>query len=454
MNIKAEIIGFCAACLLVISPAMAAAQDAPPPPPAGGAPPATPGAPSGVVEIDQGVIQPLPIAIPAFSGPARGGDITQVVTADLERSGLFAPLNPATFIEKNLDLSLEPSFPAWKQISAQFLVYGAVTMSGDGRLKVDFRLYDVYSEKSLLGKTYTTTPENWRKLSHKIADDIYEQLTGQGGYFDTQIVFVAESGPKTARVKRLEIMDQDGANPSYLTDGSYLVMTPRFSPDSSNRQIIYMALRPTGSTVYLFDLNTNRQETVVRFPGMVFAPRFSPDGNHVAFSVEKNGNSDIYITDLRSRSSTRLTSDPSIDTSPSFSPDGGSIVFNSDRGGSPQLYVMNLDGSGVRRISYGGGRYTTPVWSPKGDYIAFTKQEGGDFHIGVMRADGSEERVLTSSYLDEGPSWAPNGRVLVFFRESPGGAARLWTVDITGRVLKPAPFPGSGSDPAWSPLLN
>jgi TolB protein len=215
-----------------------------------------------------------------------------------------------------------------------------------------------------------------------------------------------------------------------------------------------MALRPTGSTIYLFDLNTGRQETVGRFSGMVFAPRFSPDGSHVAFSVEKNGNSDIYVMDLRTREGSRLTTDPSIDTSPSFSPDGRQIVFNSDRGGSPQIYVMNSDGSGVRRISYGGGRYTTPVWSPTGDYIAFTKQEGGDFHIGVMRADGSEERILTSSYLDEGPSWAPNGRVLVFFREGPSGDARLWTVDITGRILKPAPFKGSGSDPAWSPLLN
>ncbi len=450
MKIKTGLIALGAVFLSLVGPSMGLAQT---PPPAGapGAPPA--GQPqSSTVEVDQGVIQPLPIAMPAFNGPARGGDIMQVASADLERSGLFAPLNPATFIEHDLDVAVQPRFADWKQISAQYLVNGNVTVTSDNRLRVDFRLWDIYSEQQLLGLQFTSTPENWRRVAHKIADAVYERLTGEKGYFDTRIVFVAESGPKTARVKRLEIMDQDGANPNYLTDGSYLVMTPRFS--TTDQQITYMALRPTGSSVYLFNLETGRQETIGRFPGMVFSPRFSPDGSRVAFSVEKNGNSDIYVMDLRSRAMTRLTEDPSIDTSPSFSPDGRQVVFNSDRGGSPQLYVMNLDGTGVRRISYGGGRYTTPVWSPTGDFIAFTKQEGGDFHIGVMRADGSDERILTTSYLDEGPSWAPNGRVLVFFRETPGGPARLWTVDITGRILRPAPFQGAGSDPAWSPLLN
>jgi TolB protein len=433
----------------VLALVMGAAAQAQTPPRA--APPAAPGQPVEV-DINQGNIQPLPIAMPALNGPARGGDIMQVASADLERSGLFRPLSPSSFVERDLDVAVQPRFDAWKQISAQYLVNGNVAVTGDGRLRVDFRLWDIYAQQQLLGLQFTSTPENWRRVAHKIADAVYERLTGEKGYFDTRVVFVAESGPKTARIKRLEIMDQDGANPNYLTDGSYLVMTPRFS--STSQEITYMALRPTGSSVYLFSLETGRQETIGRFPGMVFAPRFSPDGSRVAFSVEKNGNSDIYLMDLHSRTNVRLTEDPSIDTSPSFSPDGRKIVFNSDRGGSPQLYVMNLDGSGARRISFGGGRYTTPVWSPTGDFIAFTKQEGGSFHIGVMRADGSDERLLTTSYLDEGPSWAPNGRVLVFFRETPGGAAKLWNVDITGRILRPAPFQGSGSDPAWSPLLN
>jgi len=404
------------------------------------------------IKVDQGVVEPLPVAVPAFSGAGRGAEMAQVITGNLERSGLFAPISSAAFPERNLDIGIQPDFDGWKAINAQALVNGHITVEADGKLRVDFRLWDVFSGEQLLGLQFTSTPENWRRVAHKISDAVYERLTGEKGYFDTRVVFVAESGPRGARVKRLMIMDQDGANPSSLTDGSYVVMTPRFS--STSQEITYMALRPTGSSIYLFNIETARQETLGRFPGMVFAPRFSPDGARVAFSVERGGNSDIWIMNLASRAQTRLTSDPGIDTSPSFSPDGARIAFNSDRGGSPQIYVMGSDGGGARRISFGAGRYMTPVWSPNGDFIAFTKQQGGQFHIGVMRPDGSDERILTSSYLDEGPTWAPNGRVLMFFRETPGGPPRLWTVDITGRILRPAPYQGSGSDPAWSPLLN
>lgn len=405
------------------------------------------------INVNQGEVRPLPVAVPAFTGGGRGAEMAQVITGNLERSGLFAPIDPAAFPEQNLDIAVEPRFAAWKTVNAQALVNGHITMETDGRMRVDFRLWDVFSGEQLLGLQFTSTPENWRRVAHKISDAVYERLTGEKGYFDTRVVFVAESGPRAARVKRLMIMDQDGANPSSLTDGSYVVMTPRFS--TTSQEITYMALRPTGSSVYLFNIETGRQETIGRFPGMVFAPRFSPDGSRVAFSVERGGNSDLYSMDLRSRAQTRLTTDPGIDTSPSFSPDGSQIAFNSDRGGSPQLYVMSANGGGARRISFGSGRYMTPVWSPSGDFIAFTKQQGGQFHIGVMRPDGSDERILTTSYLDEGPTWAPNGRVLMFFRESgPGAAPRLWTVDITGRILRPAPYQGSGSDPAWSPPLN
>ena len=408
-----------------------------------------------VIDINKANLQPVPVAIPALNAPAGntvGDDISRVVTGDLQRSGLFRPLDPNSFLERNLDVNVQPKFDDWKTIGAQALVNGQVTVDADGRLHVDFRLWDIFQAQQLLGLQFTTTPENWRRVAHKIADAVYERLTGEKGYFDTRVVFVSESGPKTKRVKRLTIMDQDGANPSFLTNGSSLVMTPRFS--STSQEITYMALTEAASNIYLFNIETGRQESLGRFPGMVFAPRFSPDGTKVAFSVEKGGNSDVYVMDLRSRQTSRLTTDPSIDTSPSFSPDGRQIVFNSDRGGSPQLYVMNADGSGVHRISFGEGRYTTPVWSPRGDYIAFTKQTGGEFHIGVMKPDGSDERLLTGSFLDEGPTWAPNGRVLMFFRESPGSGPHLWTVDITGRILQQAPYPGQASDPAWSPLLN
>ncbi|MEH6676240.1 Tol-Pal system beta propeller repeat protein TolB [Phenylobacterium sp.] len=403
------------------------------------------------VDVNRGDVQPLPVAVPAFAGE-RGAEIAQVITSNLERSGLFRPIDPAAFIERDLDIRYQPRFADWKTINAQGLVNGEVTVDATGRLTVNFRLWDVFSEQQLLGMQFTSTSENWRRVAHKISDAVYERLTGEKGYFDTRVVFVAESGGRVDRIKRLAIMDQDGANPSYLTDGSYIVMTPRFS--STSQEITYMALRPDGSSIYLFNLETGRREALGNFSGMVFAPRFSHDGGKVAFSVERGGNTDIHVMDLRSRSTSRLTSDPSIDTSPSFSPDGARITFNSDRGGSPQIYVMNADGSGAMRISRGGGRYMTPVWSPTGEYIAFTKQAGGQFHIGVMRPDGSDERLLTTSYLDEGPTWAPNGRVLMFSRETPGGPSRLWSVDVTGRIVRPAPYPQSGSDPAWSPLLN
>ncbi|HEX7884750.1 MAG TPA: Tol-Pal system beta propeller repeat protein TolB [Phenylobacterium sp.] len=403
------------------------------------------------VNVNRGDVQPLPIAVPGFGGGQMGADISQVISANLQRSGLFRPLDPASFVEKGLTANVQPRFGDWKTINAQALVNGQVTVEG-GKLRVDFRLWDVFAEQQLLGLQFTASPESWRKVAHKISDAVYERLTGEKGYFDTRVVFVAESGSRLNPVKRLAIMDQDGANPSYLTSGDSIVMTPRFS--SNSQEVTYMSLRPDSSTIYILNLETARRESLGTFPGMVFAPRFSPDGGKVVFSVERGGNSDIYVMNLSSRTSTRLTTDPSIDTSGSFSPDGSRIVFNSDRAGSPQLYVMGADGSGPRRISSGSGRYTTPVWSPTGEFIAFTKQTGGEFHIGVMRADGSDERLLTSSYLDEGPTWAPNGRVLMFSRETPGGPPKLWSVDVTGRILQPMPYPGAGSDPAWSPLLN
>ncbi len=342
-----------------------------------------------------------------------------------------------------------PPSNSWKGVGAQGLLVGRVGQS-DGRLTADIRLWDIYAGEALIGTEFASTPENWRRVAHKIADAVYEKLTGQKGYFDTRVVFVAESGSKAKPVRRLEIMDQDGANPSYLTDGSSLVFTPRFS--SNNNEITYMSLKPSGSTIYLLNIDTGRQEALGHFPGMVFAPRFSPDGRKVAFSVETAGNTDVWVMDLASHATRRLTTDPGIDTSPSFSPDGNRIVFNSDRGGSPQLYVMGSYGGDPQRVSFGSGRYTTPVWSPDGAWIAFTKQEGGAFHIGVMHPDGSGERLLTTSYLDEGPTWAPNSRTILFSRNS-GHGARLWSVDVSGRQLQPAPYGMAASDPAWSALL-
>ena len=406
-----------------------------------------------VINVDQGVTQPLPIAIPAFSGASVGGQVSQVVTADLQRSGLFRPLDPNTFTQNRLDVNLQPQFDQWKAISAQALLTGQVTNDGEGRLRVDFRLWDVYGESQMLGLQFFTTPENWRRIAHMVSDAVYERITGEKGYFDTRIVFISESGPAIKRVKRLAIMDEDGANPIFLTNGSYMVLTPRFNPTA--QMIAYMSYIGAKPRVYLFDLETGKQEMLGNFPNMTFSPRFSPDGNRVALTLESGGNSDIYVMDLRSRSLQRLTTDPAIDTAPSFSPDGRQITFESDRGGSQQIYVMNADGSGQRRISFGSGRNGTPVWSPRGDMIAFTKQDKGRFDIGVMRADGTSERLISSGWEDEGPTWAPNGRVLMFTRSLQGGrGSQIWSVDVTGRNERRVLTPGSASDPAWSPLIQ
>jgi TolB protein len=414
---------------------------------------ATPALADIEVDVNQAAVQPLPIAIPAFNGLPVGAQISGVVSADLERSGLFRSLDAGTFRQQP-DVNVTPGFDAWKAISAQALLVGGVSSGADGRLNVDFRLWDVYAGDQLVGTRLTATPDSWRTIAHQIADAVYEKLTGEKGYFDTRVVFVAESGPKTHRVTRLAIMDQDGANPSYLTDGSTMVFAPRFS--TKRQEITYMVLRPSGAAIYLKNLDTGREEVLGRFPDMTMtmAPRFSPDDSKVAFAAEKGGSSNIYVMELANHAVRRLTDGIAIDTSPSFSPDGSQIVFNSDRGGAPQLYVMSASGGGAHRISFGSGRYTAPVWSPDGKLIAFVKQQGPSFSIGVMNPDGSGERILTTSYFADEPVWAPNGRVIMFERKLGDGESRLWTVDVTGHVQKEGPYPVSGSDPAWSPLLH
>ncbi|MBS0273522.1 MAG: Tol-Pal system protein TolB [Proteobacteria bacterium] len=405
------------------------------------------------VDVTQGNIQPLPIAIPDFIGDPSGAQIASVVRADLDRSGLFKVLDPKSFVEQVKDINTVPNFGNWRVINAQALVTGQVQQQADGRLRLDFRLWDVAGGSQMVGLQYYTTPDNWRRIAHLVSDAIYQRVTGEKGYFDTRIVFISESGPATNRKKRLAVMDEDGANPKFLTNGSYLVLTPRFNPTA--QMIAYMSYIGNKPRVYLFDMESGRQEMLGNFPNMTFSPRFSPDGNKVVMSLESGGNSDIYVMDLRTRSVSRLTSDPAIDTSPSFSPDGTQITFESDRGGSQQVYVMNADGSNVHRISFGGGKNGTPVWSPRGDLIAFTKQAGGTFRIGVMRPDGSGERMITDGWEDEGPTWAPNGRVLMFGRTERGGrGSSIWSVDVTGRNERRVITPGSASDPAWSPLIQ
>ncbi|MFK0300130.1 Tol-Pal system beta propeller repeat protein TolB [Brevundimonas sp. NPDC090276] len=404
------------------------------------------------VEIDQGVLRPLQIAIVPFTGQ-NGPQISNVISGNLKRSGFFDPLNPASFIETGLTLANAPNFPQWTSIGAQAVLYGGVTPRADGRVDVGFRLYDPYRQCQLVSYQFTATSEQWRRIAHKISDVIYQRMTGEAGFFDSRVLFVSESGTQLNKLSRLTIVDQDGYNPVFLTQGDEIIMSPRFSASNPD-EVTYVALGKDYSRIYLYNLSTGRRESLGEFDGQVLAPRFSNDGSKIAFSIIRGGNTDVYVMNLRTRQLSRLTSDPGIDTSPSFSPDGNQIVFTSDRSGSARLYTMRADGSGQRPISRGGGIYTAPAWSPRGDMIAFTKQSGGRFHIGVMKSDGTGERILSSSYFEEGPSWAPNGRYIAFARQSPGGDTRLWTVDLSGRVVAQAGYDGRGSDPAWSGLLD
>ncbi len=423
------------------------------------------------VDITRGNLNPLPIAVSPLSVDETsresfkkilkedniGFSISSVVENNLKQTGLFNPLNKDAFLQKPEIANLKPRFEDWSLIKAQALVTGKVTFV-DEKLRVEFRLWDVLGGKEIMALAFTTVPDNWRRVGHIITDKVYERLTGEKGYFDTRIVYVAENGPKTNRVKKLAIMDQDGFNNKFLTLGNELVLTPRFSP--KNQMITYLSYFRNLPRVYLLDIETGMQEVVGDFPGMTFAPRFSPDGKKIIMSFAENGNSDIYTMDLENRVVQRITNHPSIDTSPSYSPDGKYISFNSDRSKYQQIYIMDSNGKNAKRISFGKGIYGTPVWSPRGDLIAFTKLHKGKFYIGVMRADGKGERLLTENFYQEAPSWSPNGRVLIFYRESKtnskgeGFSAKLWSIDLTGYNERMVETQTDASDPSWSSLLS
>ncbi len=414
------------------------------------------------IDVRGATRNPMPIAIPEMIGNNGnfftkiigndyGDKVRQVLAADLDRSGLFKILPDNSYIETLNSIDQQPKFVNWQAIKAQALVQSQIVELPGEKIRVDFRLWDVASEQQLIGKSFTTTKNNWRRIAHVVADAIYERLTGDKGYFNTRVVYVSETGRATRRIKRLAMMDQDGENHKFLTDGRNLVLTPRFSPNM--QKITYLEFVGNNPRVYMLDLDTNRRQVLGNFPGMTFAPVFSPDSSKVLLSYANHGSTNIYEMDIKTRKTRQITYGSAISTSPSYSPDGSKIVFNSDRGGNQQLYVMNADGSDVERISFGKGRYATPVWSPRGDYIAFTKMVNGAFYIGVMYPDGTGERILADGYLVEGPTWSPNGRVLMYFRQDRGSPVRLYSIDLTGYNERRIVTPAEASDPAWSPLL-
>jgi TolB protein len=404
--------------------------------------------------VDQFETKPRPIAIPVFLGddPKFAADVTQVIANNLHNSGLFQVLDPRAYIQRFNDINEPPRYQDWQAVGAEALLVGRAYRNQDGRVQADFRLFDILLSKPTAGQGVRITPQLWRRLGHQIADRVYETLTLEKGYFDTQIVFVDETGPKDRRLKRLTIMDQDGFGARTLTDGRELSLTPRFSP--SQQEICFLSYVNQQPRVSLMNLESGQRENLGNLPGLTYAPRFSPDGQRLVFSVQEGAATGLVEMDLRSKQMRRFTQTNGIDTGPCYAPDGRELVFESDREGSQQLYVIELARGGVRRLSRAPGRYSTPVWSPRGDYIAFTKQAEGQFQIGVIKPDGSGERIIADGFHNEGPTWAPNGRRLMFFREDRGaqGGPKLFSVDITGRFERQVPTPAFGSDPAWGPL--
>ncbi|WP_299651048.1 Tol-Pal system beta propeller repeat protein TolB [Sphingomonas bacterium] len=414
------------------------------------------------VSVTGGISAPMPIAIPAMptqqvvdtaagATDVLGRQLAEIVANDLRGSGLFTPVAPAQLRPVAFPEVNAPQFDYWGGTGAQALVQGFVRANGDGTLTVGCYLYDVFSKVELARQGFVVSPGDWRRAGHKCADTVYARLTGEGPYFDSRVVYVAETGPKAKRIKRLAIMDQDGANHRFLTNGQSIVLTPRFAPNQQS--IVYMSYLGRIPSIYVYDIGSGRQRLVVQNVATTFAPRFSPDGRSILFSMAQAGNTDLYRVSVTGGTPQRLTTSPGIDTGGSYSPDGRRIVFESDRSGGQQLYVMAADGSDQQRISFGGGRYATPVWSPRGDQIAFTRLSG-NFRIGIMSPSGGDEKLLTDSWQDEGPSWSPNGRVITFYRAGRGsqGKADLWSVDLTGVNERRIPTPLDGSDPAWGPL--
>lgn len=412
------------------------------------------------IDITQGNIDPIPYALLDFDSKSKelsdqSKEINKVIKNNLDRTGLFKSLSGDEIIASEISFNEKPDFSNWRITSTQVLIHGRLTVNRDKKLVLEFRMWDIFQEKQMIAQQLVTSKSNWRRISHVISDVIYSRITGESGYFDSRIVYISESGSKTDRKKRLAIMDQDGANHKFLTDGSYLTLTPRFSPAA--QQIAYLSYFKKVPRVFLLDLNTGKQKVLGDFPGMTFSPRFSPDGEKLVMSLAKNGNTDIYEMNLKNLKMLRLTKYKGIDTAPSYSPDGKNIVFESDRSGRQQIYKMNLFTKKIKRISFGKGKYATPVWSPRGDLIAFTKFTGGQFYIGVMYEDGSGERVVYSAYLVEGPTWSPNGRILAFYSQIKNGSKmtepKIKVIDLTGRNLRELITPADASDPAWSGLL-
>ncbi len=414
------------------------------------------------VDVVAGGVDPISIAVQKFEalGGVSSADakmLREVVENDLKRTGLFRIVNHDAFPEF-VKMNEMPNFTSWAAIKTRALVQASIKTDGKDKYKLEFYLWDVDGKEQIEAQSLIASKKSVRRLAHIMADAIYERLTGEEGYFDTQIVFIAETGSVSNRTKRMAIMDQDGYGMRYLSDKNTFVMSPHFSPNMST--VVFLSYRNDDPMVWVLDLETGDQTKLGNFGGMSFAPRFSPDGNKVALSLVKNGVTNIYEYDITTKALQQLTFGKHIDTSPSYSPDGRYMAFNSDSSGSQQIHVLDLQTGKQQRITFGAGRYATPAWSPDGQFIAFTKMADDTFYIGIMNPEGRHEKILAGGWYMEAPSWAPGSRRLVYYEteQTADGEERIShirSVDITGQNIYDIDLKDglNGTEPTWSPKL-
>lgn len=414
------------------------------------------------VDIVAGAVEPISVAVQKFEVGSHASTrdaamLRDVVDNDLKSTGLFRIVN-RNALPEFVKMGDMPDFKLWSAVRAQVLVQAKLTRQVDDMYRLEFYVWDVQGGEQIEAQSLVASKKSMRRLAHIMADAIYERLTGEVGYFDTQIVFITETGPMGERVKRMAIMDQDGYNMRYLSDDKTFVMSPSFSPNMHT--VVFLSYRDEDPMIWTLDLETGEQRRLGQFGGMNFAPQFSPDGRRIALSLVKRGVTHIYEYDIENKTLRQLTSGGTINTSPSYSPDGKKMAYNSNRSGSQQIHVLDLESGQQERITFGAGRYATPAWSPDGRFIAFTKIADDTFYIGIMSPTGRNEKILAGGWFMEAPSWAPGSRRLVYYETEKDDDdierhSHIRTVDIMGQNIYEIKLPDGvhGMEPTWSPRL-